>query len=84
MHREQLHIGHSDRLQVDVTKETKCPSLNKGEKYPIFMKVYAGSSIDMPHTFKCCNIDRAHTYASCIIYRSCTYCICWYNMTSST
>jgi hypothetical protein len=74
MHRAQLQIGHSDRLQVDVTEETKCLSFRKGEN-PSFLKVYAGCSIDRLHTYTGCSIDRSHTYVSCNIYRSCTY---WY------
>jgi hypothetical protein len=33
MHREQLQSGHSDKLQVDVTKETKGHSFS-GERKP--------------------------------------------------
>jgi hypothetical protein len=74
MHKAQLQIGHSDRLQVDVTEATKCLSFRKGEN-PSFLKVYAGCSIDRPHTYTGCSIDRSHTYMSCNIYRSRT---CWY------
>jgi hypothetical protein len=60
MHREQLQIGHSDRLQVDVTEATKCLSFRKGEN-PSFLKVYAG-----------CSIDRS-TYIHRLQYRQGTY-----------
>jgi hypothetical protein len=74
MHREQLQIGHSDRLQVEVTEETKCLWFQKGEN-PRFLKVYAGCIIDRSHTYACCSIGRSRTYVCCSIDRSRT---CWY------
>jgi hypothetical protein len=61
MHRAQLQIRHSDRLQVDVTKATKCLSFKKDEN-PSFPKVYARCSIDRPRTYAGYSIDRARTY----------------------
>jgi hypothetical protein len=69
MHRAQLDIGHSDRLQVEVIEETKCLRFKKGEN-PSFLKVYAGCSIDNPRTYTCCSIDMSRTYMCCSIERS--------------
>jgi hypothetical protein len=74
VHRTQLQIGHSDRLQVDVTEAEKCLSFKKGDN-PIFLKVYAGCSIDKSCAYVGCSIYKACTYASHNIYRSRT---CWY------
>jgi hypothetical protein len=74
MHREQLQFGHSDRLQVDVTEETKGQSFQKGEN-PSFQKVYTGCSIERSCTYIGCSIDRARTYTRCSTDRSCT---CWF------
>jgi hypothetical protein len=74
MHREQLQIGHSVRLQVDVTQETKGHIfLLRKVKTLVFM-AYTYCSIYKLRTYVGYNIDKSHTYT---IYHTDRSLTCW-------